>query len=400
MKNFKYEDIKNNNYNIIKKLTISLTEEYSHEVIIQTGQGSFSIGVKGIDNECDVDAWVDKNSKINWNAFNNCEEIFKPLISPSIKWPRFFSYTGNDIGFIEWSKTRNIESFTWKPQKEINADFSNANIHNLYIESNYKINLSFGNNVDYLDLYGNPNNYIIEKCLKTPSLGFYLKNDNTIKLFSLPKYECFKNAEELLIEVEPNGEPFDCNSLLQFPNLKLLHLIGNMKNLSSLKNLKHLNKLGFWNVPELSDLPSLNNWNELDKIVAMNIDKNTGIRLKNELKGLQKQRKFDFVSISKLRNKLWFETEFGLPFTSWDTSKEKKANLIYKKCLKELKSSTTKNDIKNAIIKFTNSFNKMDSIETVERDDIYRGLCQLMKNSPINIEQNTWLEWFDEVRNF
>lgn len=90
MKNFKYEDIKNNNYNIIKKLTISLTEEYSHEVIIQTGQGSFSIGVKGIDNECDVDAWVDKNSKINWNAFNNCEEIFKPLISPINKMAKIF----------------------------------------------------------------------------------------------------------------------------------------------------------------------------------------------------------------------------------------------------------------------------------------------------------------------
>ena len=60
----------------------------------------------------------------------------------------------------------------------------------------------------------------------------------------------------------------------------------------------------------------------------------------------------------------------------------------------------SRDDIKNAIIKFTNSFNKIDSIETVERDDIYRGLCQLMKNSPINIKQNTWLEWFDEVRNF
>ena len=42
----------------------------------------------------------------------------------------------------------------------------------------------------------------------------------------------------------------------------------------------------------------------------------------------------------------------------------------------------------------------MDDIETTERDDIYTGLCILMKNSPINIEHDTWLKWFDEIRKF
>lgn len=395
MKNFKCENI--NGYN--KKLIISLTGEYSHEAIIEAGQGSFNIGVKGIDNDY-VDVWVDKDDKINWDSFNNCEEIFKPVISSSIKWPRFFSYTGNDIGFIEWSSKREIEDFTWKPQKEMKVDLTKANIHNLYIKSDYKLFLSFGNEIDYLDLYGDPNNYVIEKCLKVPSLGFYPKKDKTIKLYSLPNYEYFKNAEEILIEVDPNGAPFDCKSLLQFPNLKLLHLIGNITNLSYLKELKHLNKLGFWNVPELSDLPNLNNWKELDKFVAMNIDENIGNRLKEELKDLKKQRKFEIASVTKLRNKLWFETEYGLPFSNWDSVKEKKANLIYKKCLKDIKNSTSENDIKNAIVNYTNSFNKMDDIETIERDDIYNGLCTLMKNSSINIEHDTWLNWFDEIRNF
>ena len=401
MKNFKYEDIKKNNYVIDKKITISLTGEYSHEAIIEAGQGSFNIGVKGIDDEDDyIDVWVNKNDKINWNAFNKCEEIFRPTLSPSIKWPRFFSYTGNDIGFIEWSQKRKIEDFTWKPQKEMTADFTNAMINNLYIKSDYKLILSFGKNIDYLDLYGNPNNYVIKKCIKVLSLGFYFKNNQSIKTYSLPKYDCFKNAQELLIKVDPNGAPFDCKSLLQFQNLKLLHLIGNMTNLSSLKELKHLNKLGFWNVPELSDLPNLNNWQELNKFVAMNIDENTGKRLKTELKDLKKQRKMELTSVSKLRNKLWFETEYGLPFSNWDSSKEKKATSIYKKCLKQIKQSTSENDVKNAIINFTNGFNKMDEIETFERDDIYRGLCILMKNSPININHAIWIKWFDEERNF
>lgn len=313
MKNFKYEDIKIGYYK--KKLTISLTGEYSHETIIEPGQGSFNIGVKGIDDDY-VDVWVDKDDKINWESFNNCEEIFRPIISPSIKWPRFFHYTGNDIGFINWSRKRRIEEFSWKPQKKMDVDFTNAHIRNLFIKSEYKLILSFGKNIDYLDLYDNLDNYLIEKCVKVPSLGFYPKNDKTVEKLSLPKYECFKNVEEILIEVDPNGVPFDCKSLLQFPNLKLLHLIGNMTNLSSLGELKYLNKLGFWNVPELSDLPNLNNWKELNKFVAMNIDKNAGKRFKEELKELKSKRKFEFVSVTKLRNKLWFETEYGLPFST------------------------------------------------------------------------------------
>lgn len=115
MKNFKYEDIKIGYYK--KKLTISLTGEYSHETIIEPGQGSFNIGVKGIDDDY-VDVWVDKDDIINWESFNNCEEIFRPIISPSIKWPRFFHYTGNDIGFINWSRKRRIEEFSWKHKRK------------------------------------------------------------------------------------------------------------------------------------------------------------------------------------------------------------------------------------------------------------------------------------------
>jgi len=396
MENFKYEDIKHGNYVVGKKLTISLTSGYSHEAKIECGQGSFNIGVQGID-ENHIDAWVGKDDKINWNAFNRCETIFKPILDKSIKWPRFFSYTGNDIGFIEWSKKRKIEEFRWQPQKKMKVDFTDADIDNLHIKSDYELELSFGENVNYLDLYGNPNNYIIEKCAKVPSLGFYPKKDNMIKLYSLPKYECFHEAEELLVEVNPNGAPFDCNSLLQFPNLKLLHLIGNMTNLSSLKELKHLNKLGLWDIPELSELPNLNNWKELNKFVAMNIEENAGKRLKEEIKELKKQREFEFSSISKLKNKLWFETEYGLPFSSWDSKKEKKATSAYKNCLKQIKNATSKNDIKNAIINFTNEFNKTDDIE---KDDIYKALCILMKNSSIKIEHDTWLKWFDEIRNF
>ena len=158
--------------------------------------------------------------------------------------------------------------------------------------------------------------------------------------------------------------------------------------------------MGFWNVPELDGLPPLENWKELNRFVAMNIDETVGKRLKEEIKELKKQKDFEFISVSKLRNKVWFETEYGLPFSSWSSKDEKKAMSIYKRCLREIKKSKSKDDIKNSIINFTNDFNEMDNIESVHRDDIYSALCILMKNSPVTIQYHMWLEWFDKTRIF
>ena len=68
--------------------------------------------------------------------------------------------------------------------------------------------------------------------------------------------------------------------------------------------------------------------------------------------------------------------------------------------MKEIKNASSEENIKNAIINFTSEFNKMDDIESIEREDIYTSLCILMKNSPIKIEHDIWLKWFDETRNF
>lgn len=233
----KYVYIKGISY---EKIVISLTEKDSHEVLIEPGQGSFSIGVKGISKDY-VDAWVNKDDVINWGCFNRFNNGYG-----AYKWPRFFYYTGNDTRFIEWSKKREIESFTWYPQKDMDVNFKDSNIYNLCIhEGNHKVKLLLDDKIDCLDLYGNINNYIIKKCDKVPSLRFYPKYEKNISSYQLPKFECFKVAKELLIEVGANVAPFDCSSLLRFPNLEQLYLIGNMTNLSALKELKHLKKLGF-----------------------------------------------------------------------------------------------------------------------------------------------------------
>ena len=115
---------------------------------------------------------------------------------------------------------------------------------------------------------------------------------------------------------------------------------------------------------------------------------------------LKKEREFKFVSISKLRDPLWFETNYGIPFSEWESKNEKKATSAYKICLKNIKKATTEEEIKNSLINFIEKINRLDNIETIERDDIYTAISIIMKNSPLKIETKKWESWFEQVREF
>lgn len=383
-------------------ITLSLTGKDSHKVSLQPGQGSISIGTIGI-SKGNFNVWVEENNVINWDAFNGFyapAHLQEKEKYPYGDWPRFFYYSGNDMGFIEWSSKRKIEEFTWFPQKDIKVNFENSNIYNLFISTNNKIELVFGSKVLYLDLYGNLDNYMVKKCEKVPSLGFWPDYGKNIKSYKLPIYDAFRDAKELQITVDVNMPPFDCTSLLQFPNLELLHLNGNMTNLYALNELKKLKKIGLWNVPNLSDLPHVNVWKNLNNFVAVNVEEKSGKRLRKQLAELKKTRKLEFSAVSKLRDASWFETSYGIPFSKWESKNEKKAIRIYNSCLKKVKEAKIENDIKKAIVEFTEKFNKFDDIEAIERDDIYNALCKIMKASTIHINEEKWHMWFDEKRDF
>lgn len=385
-----------------EEYVISLTGKDSHKIIREPGVGSISIGTKGVSSG-EFDVWVEENDTINWDAFNQFyvpATLSKKEKYPYGDWPRFIHYSGTDLGFIEWSKKRKIEQLDWYPQKDIRADFSNSNISCLEVHASKKIQLLLGENIIYLKLYGNLNNYIIEKCSKVPYLIFLPKYEKNIISYSLPIFSTLVEAEEVYVSVDPCYPPFDCNSLLQFPNLKQLYLEGNITNLHALKELKLLEKIGVWNARDLSNFPNLSDWKNLYDFVAINIDETVGKRLRSELRGLKKIKMMEeYSNVSKLRSPEWFESNYGIPFASWERG-EKKALAIYKKCLKKVNEAKSENDVKEAIIEYTEEFNKMRNIESEERDDIYISLCKIMDNSQIKITREKWFSWFDSTRLF
>lgn len=386
-----------------KEIVLSLTGKDSHKVLIPAGQGSLSIGTIGNVKE-QYDLLVNEDDVIHWDTFNGYYSVAgweEKQEYPYGNWPRFFYYSGNDLGFIDWSCEREIEEFRWLPQKDMNVDFTHSMIYLLYIETGkYNIAFSLGERVSELHLCGNLENYSIRKCSKVPRLHFKPEYNEKLDAYQLPVFPALKDAEEVKVEVSALSAPFDCSSLLQFPHLKKLYLVGNVTNLEALKELENLEKLGIWDAPNLSGMPELSHWNHLKWIVGVNIDESVGKLLRKELSNLKKIRQFEYSCISQLRNPLWFETNYGIPFSYWGGVNEKKATSAYKKCLKEVKGANTEGEIKEAIINFVEKINRLENIESTERDDVYISLCTIMKNAPIEIDNQKWETWFEQVREF
>ncbi|MCL1992224.1 MAG: hypothetical protein FWG66_04685 [Spirochaetes bacterium] len=379
-----------------EKLTISLTGENSHKVTIPAGQGSLSIGTKGV-SEGKYDVWVEKGHKINWDAFN---EFHTPAGG---SWPRFFYYCGEDKGFAVWSGKRPVENFYWMPKENASLDLTEANIDQFSLDAlDNKIDITIGGKINLLSLAGRLEHISVKKCTAgIPVLNFTpLVSKTETQPYKLPAYKALEKAESVKVNVKPVGQAFDCESLLQFPGLKTLDLSGNLTNLEALAKLKHLKNIGLRYVPDLTGLPGLASWDNLTSFIGWNIEEAAGKVLKAELAALSKVKTLDYSSVSQLRKKIWFTTEYGIPFSGWESKNEKAATKAYKACLKIIAKAKTEKDVRAAIVGFIDTLNKLPNMETSEREDAGEAVRQLAESSPLGISQEKAGKWFDEARDF
>jgi len=379
-----------------KPMHLSLTGDRSHLISIPAGQGSFSIGTTGL-SKGQYDAWVNNDSVIHWNAFDGLR------VPAGYHWPRWFYYSGNDTGFIDWASQRRIEEFGWYPERDAKIDLTDAIISSFFLHTNSsKIVLSTGDHIRDLHLSGSLENISVEKCTTAPRLRFKpLSSKTEGKPYRLPDYKPLHQASSIHVECSPIGQAFDCSSLLQFVNLTELLLEGNMTNMDALGKLKRLEKIWFWYIPDLSGMPSLTVWENLVSFAGINIEETEGKVLRAELNRLKKMREFSSHStVSKLRKPIWFETEYGIPFSNWESTISKKATKAYKACLSQIRKSTTESEVRKAIVEFVEVINRLPDIETVERDDVSIAVSQLVESSTLGISKETGSIWLDDVRDF
>ncbi len=386
-----------------RETVISLTGRDSHTLHVPPGQGSLSIGTRGL-SQGEYDLWVEQGETINWDAFNGRSPgygLTHRETLPYGDWPRWIYYSGSDTGFIAWSSKRRIEEFHWTPQTDLTVNFTAADIDRLSIHARGgQIRLSTGKNTRFLTLSGSLENFRVEDLEKMPALTFCPDVPRGEALYRLPVFPALAGARSVTIDYPVAKTPFDCESLLQFSGLTSLSLYGSMADLPVLAGLDRLEHLALRYVPDLEGMPKLARWDGLKSFIGFNIEKTAGKALRAELKQLKKARPMEFCSVTHLREGRWFDTEYGLPFSAWEEKNGKAAARAFKKCAGRIKKSETEAEVRQAVREFIGVINGMDGIETGEREDVGAAVGKLSEYSPVEIAPERWGSWFEEEREF
>ncbi len=386
-----------------RETVISLTGRDSHTLRVPPGQGSLSIGTRGL-SQGEYDLWVERGAAIHWDAFNGLYTGYGLTHREKLPygdWPRWIYYSGSDTGFLAWSAKRRIEEFHWTPQTDLTVDFTAAGIDRLSIHAKgSQVRLITGENTRFLTLSGALENFRVEKPEKMPALTFCPDVPKGETLCRLSVFPALAGAGAVTIDYPIAKTPFDCESLLQFPGLENLSLYGSMANLRALAGFDRLEALALRYVPDLEGMPKLTCWGGLKSFIGFNIEEDAGKALRAEVKQLKKERPMEYCSVTHLRKSGWFDTEYGLPFSAWEGKNGKAAVRAYKKCANRIKKSETEDEAHRAVREFIGIINRMDRIETGEREDVGVAVEKLAEYAPVSIPREKWELWFEEERDF
>ena len=231
-------------------------------------------------------------------------------------------------------------------------------------------------------------------------ISFHISTEkkNNTPVF-LTKFEALKDLTTINISTPVGGQPFDCESLLQFKKLKTVRLDGNMCNMEALGKLD-LSIIEVRYCPDMSGLPPLSTWADLNYCIFWNVEEVRGRVLRKELKELEKTKEFKYASVSNLHPKSWFATEFNIPFASWEGKNGREAMKAYKETLKAVKKAKEEKEVRSLLEALIAVINGLPNIETTEREDTYEAVCQLADVASFAIEEEKITQWFDEAREF
>ncbi|RAV23377.1 hypothetical protein [Paenibacillus contaminans] len=385
---------------------IDLTGPRSHTLVIEPGVGSLSIGPSQLGKKADLH--VATETHIDWTVL---DAFATPAGSP---WPRFLYYTGSDASFFDWAQKRPIEEMTWVPSLSADtvADASKSILHGLSIkldksESRLQIKLPKKQFFEYfrLSVSGDLSRFSAAGDMPySLTLAPRTSRRKTDDPYLLPDLGELHQVTNLTLSNAPLGQPISLECLNRFPNLNSLSLWGNFCDLDLLVRQDRLTNLELRFMPDLGDLPPLNAWPLLDRIIAYNVEEVSGKRLKQQMKTRANVRPWSgHASVSQLRKPEWWTTEYGRPFSSWPKRLAKPANEAYDVAQTALAQARSFTDAEAAITAFTVRFNTLKGIETTEREDLGEAVWQLSQSDNLigqPIPEEMAQQWFDAARDY
>lgn len=385
---------------------IDLTGSRSHTLIREMGIGGLAIGPASLGKKADLH--VAPEERIDWTVF---DPFATPAGSP---WPRFLHYAGGDMGFFDWSRERPIERMEWIPilQEDIAIDASGSNVQGLSIRldrpgGHLHLTLPKRDVCEYvrLSVMGDLSRFSADGDMPfsltlTPRTSPRKTGDSCL----LPDMGALHRVASLTLNNEPMAQPISLECLNRFPNLTSLSLSGSFSDLDQLAGQVRLESLALRFMADLDGLPALSIWPDLASFIAFNIEEAAGRRLRQQLKARAAVRPWAGASsVSQLRKPGWWDAEFGRPFSAWPRRLAKLANEAYDAALAALAKAHSIADAEAAFTAFTERFNTLKDIETIESDDLGEAVWQLSQSdhaARLEVTEEMAQRWFDEIRDY
>jgi hypothetical protein len=386
--------------------SIDLTGPQSHVLVKEPGVGSLSIGPASPGRP--VDLVVAADDRIDWHVF----DPFRTL--SDYPWPRFITYTGSDGGLFDWARTRRIEDATWVPllTGDRTIDARDSRLHKLRLhltEPGGRLHLILPDRSASphftLELEGDLSRFSCEGVApKYLTLAPATRRRDADRPVDLPALGVLEQVERLTLWNDPLVQPVSLCCLARFPNLRSLTLRGAIADLDRLADHPQLTGLELRDMPDLSGLPPLATWPDLNGFVAIDIDDAVGKRLRRELNARARQRPFaNHARIAKLHKPEWWAREYGRPFAAWPPRRAKAANAAFDTAQAAIAAATARTDVEAAITVFTLHFNTVKGIETTERETLADAVWQLGRADAATALGTTdalALQWFDAARDY
>ena len=208
---------------------------------------------------------------------------------------------------------------------------------------------------------------------------------------------------------------FDLSGLSSVhPHLKELRLWGapgNLRNFSAVAEFRELTDFSTFDLFGFgaADVPTQEQMPALEWFWMTSLPEDAA----KAAKQLWKSKPGMDLRITKSRKPEWLAQNLDNPFRDWDGAEHipaasaKKAANQYRKTRSELLKLAAEPDQNaqtqalEAVISYTQTFNKMRFIETEERDEIYMALCNILDALPNGtLQKQALLEKFEELRDF
>ncbi|MEV4136099.1 hypothetical protein AB0J72_28500 [Dactylosporangium sp. NPDC049742] len=366
-------------------MKISLTGPDSHRLERRPGVGVVVIGPEGGTPRPDL--VVAPGDAIDWS-------VFDPFTVPAgYPWPRRIVYDGDDTGFFRWAGRRPIETFDWRPRAAHAVDAAAADIGTLGITlRDAPLRLTLPAARGHVMVTGDPHLLVPDLAPGAACPGLSFAPDTRPgpgrPPLRLPDLPALAGAHSVRVTVPPLRQPFDCASLLQFPELRTLTLSGGLANVDALGGLRRLTALHLQLCPDLTGLPAVDAWPDLTRLFASDVDAVVGKRLRGH------------GTVTRLRRPEWFAAGHGLPFAGWPSRTGKAATAAYRAAEQAIGAATTRQDVEAAVRGFVGAVNALPGIETTEREDAGEAVHRLTATTPCGDLTEAAARWFDEVRDF